>query len=106
MEVDFKSVKLDPCVYTYPAGGAIDILTTYVEDILLVGKQPGGAEADQAEADESFSRTDIGDVSLVLAMGVTRDHEKGTVAITQDRYIYNVPGGAARRGKPQSNVYA
>ena len=30
--------------------------------------------------------TDMGDVSLVLGMVVTRDREKGTVTITQDEY--------------------
>ena len=32
-----------------------------------------------------FSMTDVGDVSLVLRMGV-RDREKGTVTITQEKY--------------------
>ena len=31
--------------------------------------------------------TDMGDVSLVLGMGITRDRTKGTVTITQDDYI-------------------
>ena len=30
--------------------------------------------------------TDMGGVSLVLGMGVTRDREKGTVTITQEKY--------------------
>ena len=30
--------------------------------------------------------TDMGDVSLVLGMGITRDREKGTVTITQEKY--------------------
>ena len=30
--------------------------------------------------------TDMGDVSLVLGMGVTRDREKGIVTITQEKY--------------------
>ena len=29
---------------------------------------------------------DIGDVSLVLGMGVTHDREKGTATITQEKY--------------------
>ena len=33
-----------------------------------------------------LSTTDMGDMSLVLGMGVTRDREKGTVTITQERY--------------------
>ena len=30
--------------------------------------------------------TDMGDVSIVLGMGVTRDRKKGTVTITQEKY--------------------
>ena len=33
-----------------------------------------------------FSTTDMGEVSLLHEMGVTRDRKKGTVAITQDNY--------------------
>ena len=33
-----------------------------------------------------FSMTDMGDVSLVVGMGVTRDRDKGTVTITQEKY--------------------
>ena len=34
-----------------------------------------------------FSMTDLGDVSLVLGLGVIRDRLKGTVTITQDNDI-------------------
>ena len=34
-----------------------------------------------------FSMTDMGDVSLVLGMKVTRDRTKGTVTITQENYV-------------------
>ena len=33
-----------------------------------------------------FSMTVMGDVSLVLEMGATRDREKGTVTTTQEKY--------------------
>lgn len=33
-----------------------------------------------------FSITDVGDVSLVFEMGVTRDREKRTVTTTQEKY--------------------
>ena len=32
-----------------------------------------------------FSMTDMGDVSLVLGIGVTCDHETGTSTITQEK---------------------
>ena len=38
MEISFKSLKSDPCVYTYSECGAIYILTLYVDDVFLLGK--------------------------------------------------------------------
>ena len=34
-----------------------------------------------------FSMTDMGDVSLVLGMDVTRDRTQGTVTIIQENYV-------------------
>ena len=39
-----------------------------------------------------FSMTDMGDVSLVLEMEVTRDRTKGTVTITQENYVKSLSG--------------
>ena len=44
-----------------------------------------GAEADQAEAHESFINYGHGR-RVVLGMGVTRGREKGTVAIIKNKY--------------------
>ena len=52
-----------------------------------------------------FSMTDTGDVLLVVGMGVTRDREKGTVTITQEKYTKSL-AGAVRHGKRQLNVHA
>ena len=38
VETGFKRLKSDPCVYTYSECGAIYILTLYVDDVLLLGK--------------------------------------------------------------------
>ena len=51
-----------------------------------------------------FSITDMGDVSLVLGMGVTRDRDEGTVTITQEKE-YHVPAGTLRHGKLRFNVH-
>ena len=38
VEIGFKSLKSDHCVYTYSECGAIYILTLYVDDVLLLVK--------------------------------------------------------------------
>ena len=86
VEIGFKSLKSDPCVYTYSEGGDIIILTLYVDDVLLLGKDLTVLRRIKQKLMSRFSMTDMGDVSLVLGMGVTRDREKGTVTITQENY--------------------
>ena len=86
VEIGFKSLKSDPCVYIYSEGGTIVILTLYVDDVLLLGKDIKVLGRIKQQLMSRFSMTDMGDVSLVLGMGVTRDRAKGTVTITQDNY--------------------
>ena len=38
VEIGFNRLKSNPCVYTYSGCGAIYILTPYVDDVLLLGK--------------------------------------------------------------------
>ena len=77
MEIGFESLKSDPCVYTYSECGAVYLLTSNVDDVLLLGKDVLVLGRIKQKLVSRFSLTDMGDVSLVLGMGVTRDHEKG-----------------------------
>ena len=87
VEIGFKSLKSDPCVHIYSEGGAIYVLTLYVDDVLLLGKDRKVLERIKWKLMGRFSMTDMGDVSLVLGMEVTRDHTKGTVTVTQENYV-------------------
>ena len=87
VDIGFKSLKSDPCVYIYSEGGAIYVLTLDVDDVLLLGKDRKVLERIKRKLMGRFSMTDMGDVSLVLGMEVTRDRTKGTVTITQENYV-------------------
>ena len=104
VEIAFKSLKSDPCVYTYSDCGAIYMLTLYVDDVLLLGKDVLMLRRMKQKLVSRFSMTDMGDVSLVLGMGVTRDRGEGTVTITQEKE-YHVPAGTLRHGKLRFNVH-
>ena len=86
VEISFKSIESGPCVYTYSECGAIYILKLYVDDVLLLGKDVLVLRRIKQKPMNRFSMTDMGDVSLVLGMGVTCDLEKGAVTITQENY--------------------
>ena len=85
VEIGFKSLKSDPFFYTCSECGAIYILTLYVDDVLLLGKDVLVLRRIKQKLTSRFSMTDMGNVSLVIGMGVTRDREKGTVTITQEK---------------------
>ena len=87
VEIGFKSLKSNPCVYIYSEGSAIYFSTLYVDDVLLLAKDRKGLERINRKLMGRFSMTDMGDVSLVLGMEVTRDRTKGTVTITQENYV-------------------
>ena len=85
--IGFKSLKSNPCVYIYSEGSAIYVLTFYVDDVLLLGKDRKVPERIKRKLMGRFSMTDMGDVSLVFGMEVTRDRTKGTVTITQENFV-------------------
>ena len=87
VEIGFKSLKSDPCVYIYSEGGAIYVLTLYVDDVLLLGKDRKVLERIKRKLMGRFSMTDMGDVSFVLGTEVTRNRTKGTVTIIQENCV-------------------
>ena len=87
VEIGFKSLKSDPCVYIYSEGGAIYVLTLHVDDVLLLSKDRKVLERIKRKLMGRFSMTDMGDVLLVFGMEVTRDRTKETVTITQKNYV-------------------
>ena len=92
MEIGFKNLKSDPCVYIYSEGGAIYVWTLYVDNVLLLGEDRKVLERIKRKLMGRFSMTDMGDVSLVLGMEVTRDRTKGTVSITLENYVKSLIG--------------
>ena len=81
-----RLIQSDPCVYTHGSG----ILTLYVDDILITGKDPTLVEQKKKELKERFDMTDMGEVSRILGMEVTRDYDEGTLAITQTAYVDSI----------------
>ena len=74
------------CIRDSSECGAIDILTLYVDEVLSLGKDVLVLRRIKQKLMSRFSMADMGDVSLVLGMDVTRDREKGTVTIAQQKY--------------------
>ena len=90
IELGFTSLKSDSCVYIYNHSETIVIITLYVDDLLVAGSNISVIEDIKRKLMDKFKMSDMGNVSLVLGMQVTRDRERGTLTITQEEYTRSI----------------
>ena len=96
----FTSTASDPCVYIfYGTDDNIIILAMYVDDFLLGGYTPLLKDL-KSQLMGRFPMTDLGDVSLMLGMQLTRDREAETLNISHEHYARSV---LARFGMAEYN---
>ena len=81
-KIGFRSLRSDPCVYVYKDENGSAIMTLYVSDVLLLGANK--------QLLDKFKVTDMGNMSRVLGVNVTRDREEGTTAINQKDYTEDI----------------
>ena len=86
--IGFRSLKSDPCVYVFYDKTGTAILTLDVDDILLLGNNKQLLGKLKKQLMGRFEMKDLGDVSKVIGMNVTRDRENGTIEKEYtDRYF-------------------
>jgi len=82
----FRWGRFDCCIYTHTKG---TILTLYVDDILLAGRDPIISDSEK-KLKERFDMVDLGMIQHFLGMMVSRDVCGQKVYITQKGYIRRV----------------
>ena len=88
--IGFRSLMSDPCVYVFKDKTGTAILTLYVDDIVLLGNNKQLLGKLKKQLMDRFETTDLGDVSKVLGMNVTRDRENVTIPIDQKDYTEDI----------------
>ena len=81
--IGFRPLKSDPCVYVYENKTGFAVLRLYVDDILFLSVSKSLLNNLKKKLMNRFEMPDMGDVSGILGMNVTRDRAKGTIIISQ-----------------------
>ena len=89
-KIKFRSLKSDPCVCVYEDENGSAILTLYADDVLLLGTNKQLLDKLKKQLMDRFEMTDMGDVSRVLGLNVTRDREEGIITINQKDYTEDI----------------
>ena len=90
IEIGYVPLNPDSCVYIYNQNNTVVITTLYVDDLLVIGSNVRVTETIKKKLKDNFQMSDLGDVSLVLVMQVTRDRKKGTLTISQEDYTKSI----------------
>lgn len=92
-ELGFKATKSGPCLHVFTSKTTLTkpdtatFLMLYVNDLILLGSDKELFEQLKVQLMRSFQMSDMGNVSLVVDMEVSRNRETRTVvAISQENY--------------------
>ncbi|KAI7159413.1 hypothetical protein KC324_g13609 [Hortaea werneckii] len=88
-EMGFVSAESDPCLFVKPGL----MLLVYVDDITVAGKDLAAIQAFKQEFGSVFKIKDLGEVSKLLGLGISRDRQHGTLRLDQSHYVKDVLAG-------------
>ena len=78
----FRPLKADLCVYIYKDEIGFIILMLYVDDIVFLSTSKTLLNKLKKQLVDRFEISDTSDVSRIIGIIVTRDREKGAIAIS------------------------
>ena len=87
LTANFSRLYSDPCVYIRQSEGSIEIITVWVDDMLLFTNSKERMDALKQELRTLFDITDLGEPSKLVGLEITRDRPNGTLTIKQTKYI-------------------
>ena len=82
-DIGFKRCLSDPCIYHHPTDEIF--LGIYVDDIIIVASQ-NHLERIKLSLKTEFKMTDIGSISYILGVSITRNRQSRTIKLQQTRY--------------------
>jgi hypothetical protein len=86
-ELGLKCTEADWGVFVATIGTHLLILASHVDDCTVTGSSRELVKAFKDESGSQFKITDLGPISWLLGMKVTRDRDAHTIAISQRPYI-------------------
>jgi Reverse transcriptase (RNA-dependent DNA polymerase) len=89
-EMGYTHLESDHAVFIRVRDGTFSIIALYVDDISMASNDPNAIEQDKLKLKQKYQMMDLGDISWILGMHITRDREKGTIVLSQQQYAEDV----------------
>jgi hypothetical protein len=89
-ELGYTRTEADHAVFVRPSDGIPDIITLYVDDMGLISESLKRIIQDKEALSRFYQMTDLGEMGWILGIRITRDREKGTLALSQEKFIKEI----------------
>ena len=86
-DLGFRTSATDPGVFYARIGDKLLILAAHVDDCAMTGSSGKLITAYKSKLNDKFPLTDLGDISWLLGIKVTRDRAAHTISLSQSSYI-------------------
>jgi hypothetical protein len=77
----------DPCIYIFRTGHVFAMIALYVDDIPAACNDATWLASFKAHLGARFKIKDLGDLSQLLGMHITRDRSARTISLDQSKYL-------------------
>ena len=89
-ELGYTRTEADHTIFIRPSDGIPDIITLYVDDMGLISESLERILQDKEALRKFYQMTDLGEMGWILGIRITRDREKGTLALSQEKFIKEI----------------
>ncbi len=86
----FMRLHADPCAYIRAIDDHLEVITAWVDDLLLFADTAEVMQKLKKELKTVFELTDMGEPQKIVGIEIDRDRVRGTLKISQAQYIDNL----------------
>jgi hypothetical protein len=90
LTLGFRRVESDYGLYVKGRGENIELVSVYVDDILVAAKRIEAVTAIKDALKKKFDMSDFGEAKTILGINIRRNFEKGELILEQSEYIQNL----------------
>jgi Reverse transcriptase (RNA-dependent DNA polymerase) len=86
-EMGYTCTTANHTVFVCSHDDQFSIIVLYVDDITLASTSLAAINGDKESLKAKYQMTDLGELSWILGMHVTRDRDSGWIALSQQKYL-------------------
>jgi hypothetical protein len=90
LELGYTRTEADHAVFVRPLDGIPDIITLYVDNMGLISESLECILQDKEALRQFYQMTDLGKMGWILGIRIIRDREKGTLTLSQEKFIKEI----------------